>query len=56
MTPIVSKTAIERMFGDALKELDWDGAVLHVAGITGQDPATVEGVIAAREARQEVAA
>lgn len=53
---IVSKTSIERMFTDALKEMDWNRAVLHVAGVTGQDPATIEGVIAAREARQEVAA
>ena len=53
---IVSKTTIERMFDDALREMEWDRAVLHVAGITGQEPSTIEGVIAAREARQEVAA
>lgn len=56
MSLIVSKTTIKRMFDDALREMDRDRAVLHVAGITGQEPATIEGVIAAREARQEVAA
>jgi hypothetical protein len=40
------------MFDDAHKEMDRDAAVLHVAGMTGQEVVTVESVLAARESRQ----
>ena len=49
---IVARRVIEQMFDDAHKEMDRDAAVLHVAGMTGQEVVTVESVLAARESRQ----
>ena len=55
MTLIVAKKTVADLYADALKEMDHDDAVMHVAGVTGQDPATVESVIWARESNHTAA-
>lgn len=50
-----SRQVIKDLFTDALKEMDWDRAVLDVAGRTGQSPAIVEGVVQSRESAHSAA-
>ncbi|MGQ3051072.1 MAG: hypothetical protein ACT6S0_04745 [Roseateles sp.] len=52
---IVSRNTVATLYADASKEMTHDDAVLHVAGITGQTPETVEGVIWARESNHTAA-
>ncbi|RZJ12185.1 MAG: hypothetical protein EOP39_04305 [Rubrivivax sp.] len=46
---IVSRKTVADLFDDAHKEMDRDDAVMHVAGVTGHEPTTIECVLAARE-------
>lgn len=43
---IVARKTVADLFADAIKEMDHEAAVAHVARVTGQDAATVEAVIA----------
>lgn len=51
--PIYSRAQLLRLYDDARKCLDSMAAVEHVAGLTGLDLVTVEGVVQGREAAQQ---
>lgn len=53
--PIYSRAQVLRLYDDARRSLDSVAAVQHVAGLTGLDLVTVEGVVQGREAAQQAA-
>lgn len=52
---IIPRADILRIYDDARKAPDPMAAVEHVAGLTGLDLVTVEGVVQGREAAQQAA-
>lgn len=47
---IVSRKTVADLFADAIKEMDHEAAVAHVARVTGQAPETVEAVVQEEQA------